>query len=186
MKIRIGVSNHHVHLTEDDYHILFGKEPLEKLRDLSQEGQYACHQTVSVKTEKSELSKLRIIGPFRSYTQVEVSLTDAYQLGIHPPTRDSGDLRDASTVTIIGPQGSVTRACAILATRHIHLSPWELATLGCDKEEEVSVKIPGPKGGTIDHVVFKVDPTYKMELHIDTDDGNAHQVKTGDEGEILR
>ena len=108
MKISIGVSNRHVHLTKEHLNILFGEGyGLEKKNDLTQPGQFASTALVTIKTEKSEISNVRVLGPVRPYTQVEISKTDAYKLGLNPPVRNSGDLKDSAPITIVGPNGSV-------------------------------------------------------------------------------
>ena len=109
MKVTIGVSNRHLHLTDADYQILFGSQPLEKKQDLVQRGQYSTKQLVTIQTEKDKIEKVRLIGPLRTYTQVEISKTDAYKLGIDPPLRESGDLTGASLLEIIGPCGQIKK-----------------------------------------------------------------------------
>ena len=125
MDVTIGVSNHHVHLCKHDLEILFGNDyELSIKKELVQPGEFASNSLVSIKTEKATIENLRILGPIRNYTQVEISRTDAYKLGINPPARDSGDLEGSAGITIIGPNGSIDleKGC-IIATRHIHLTP---------------------------------------------------------------
>ena len=152
MKISVGISNRHVHLTKEDYRLLFGDEEVTKRNDLKQPGMFACNQVVTIKTPKKEINKVRVLGPFRGYTQVEISKTDAYTLGIDPPVRTSGDLDGASEIEIIGPCGSITRNAAIIANRHIHVNK-EIRTehnlVGISK---VSVRKVGEKGATLDDV----------------------------------
>ena len=126
MKVLLGISNRHVHLTEDDYKTLFGDEPLEKVKDLVQPGEYASNQKVSIKTEKNVINNVRLLGPLRSYSQVEISKTDSFTLGIKPPVRNSGDLENAAEVTIVGPKGEVTKECCIIAARHLHINTSDL------------------------------------------------------------
>lgn len=185
MFVNLGVSNHHIHLTEEDYHILFGNAPLEYQKELVQPGQYASNILVTIKTEKATIEKVRLLVPFRNYTQVELSKTDAYKLGINPPVRDSGDLSNASLVEIIGSCGSIKKECAIIANRHIHMTKEDQVRLGLEDKTEVSVKFAGEKGGVLDHVQLKVDDNYKLEMHLDTDDANAFLLKTNDQGEII-
>lgn len=187
MKVSIGVSNRHVHLTQEHLKILFGTNfELEKKNDLTQPKQYASTSVVTIKTEKSQIDNVRVIGPVRSYTQVEISKTDAYKLGVNPPIRDSGSLEGSSPITIVGPNGYVEleEGC-IIPTRHIHILPTQLELYGLSGVEEVSVKLDGEKGGIINNVHIKVSEEAFFELHIDTDDANAHLVKNGDIGEIL-
>lgn len=187
MKISIGVSNRHVHLTKEHLNILFGLGyELEKKNDLTQPGQYASTATVTIKTDKSEISNVRVLGPIRNYTQVEISKTDAYKLGLNPPVRNSGDLENSEAITIIGPNGSVdiNQGC-IIATRHIHILPKQIKEYGLEEKEMVNVRLNGEKGGIITNVYLKVSEEAYFELHLDTDDANAHLVKNGDIGEIV-
>lgn len=184
MRVSVGISNHHVHLTEEDLNLLFGY-PLTVRNNLKQPGQFASNQIVDVIGPKGEIKGLRVLGPTRSYTQVEVSKTDCYKLGISAPVRDSGDLENASVLTIVGPKGSVSRACGIIATRHIHLDSVMRKEKGLENVLEVSVKIPGIKGGIINHVHLKESKEAYFEMHLDTDDANAFLLKNDDEVEIL-
>ena len=184
MKVSVGISNHHVHLTEDDLKILFGCF-LTIRNDLKQPGQFASNQIVDVIGPKGEIKGLRVLGPTRSYTQVEVSKTDCYKLGIDAPIRDSGDLENASVLTIVGPKGSISKPCGIIATRHIHLDSTIRKEKGLENIYEVSVKIPGIKGGILNHVHLKESNEAYFEMHLDTDDANAFLLKNNDEVEIL-
>lgn len=188
MKISIGVSSRHVHVTEEDLYTLFGQDfELEKRNDLNQPGMFASNSVVTIKTEKSIIENVRILGPIRPYTQVEISKTDAHKLGINPPVRDSGNLEGASEVTIIGPKGEITKNCAIIATRHIHLTEEHAKLYGLDGKTMVNVKLPGEKGGIITNVHLKVSKRNLayFELHLDLDDANAHLINNDDIGEIL-
>ena len=188
MNINVGVSNHHVHLNVNDMELLFGPGyQLKHLKDLTQLGQYACCEKVTLKTLKATIEGVRVLGPVRPYTQVEISKTDAYALGLNPPVRDSGDLVDSSPIKIIGPYGSVNlNYGCIIANRHIHLNKQDLNRLGLNVDDIVQVKLDGPKGGIIDNVCLKVDDSYTFELHLDTDDANAHLLKQGDVGSIIK
>lgn len=185
MKVPVGVSNRHIHLTEEDLHTLCGDEPMTAIKDLKQPGQYASTLLLTIKTEKSEISNVRVLGPTRPYTQVELSKTDAYKLGIDPPVRESGDLTGASPITITGPVGSVTKKCAIIANRHIHISPEDRKAYNLENVSSVSVKIGGEKGGTLDNVSLKETTPAYFEIHLDTDDANAHLLKNNDELDII-
>lgn len=187
MKVSIGVSNRHVHLKEEHLEVLFGERyELIKRNDLNQPGQFASMSLVTIKTEKSQIENVRVLGPLRTYTQVEISKTDAYKLGINPPVRDSGDLKGSSAITIIGPNGVVEleEGC-IIPTRHIHILPSQITMYKLEGRDTVSVKIPGEKGGILTNVHLKVSDDAFFELHLDTDDANAHLIKNGDIGEIL-
>ncbi len=159
---------------------------LEKKNDLNQPLQFASTALVTLKTSKSKIDNVRVLGPVRNYTQVEISKTDAYKLGLNPPIRNSGDLESSSPITIVGPNGSIdiSEGC-IIATRHIHILPSQVKLYGLEGVEKVSVKINGEKGGIITNVYLKVSDDSYFELHLDTDDANAHLVKNGDIGEIL-
>ena len=187
MIITIGVSNRHVHLTKEHLEILFGKNyELEIKNMLVQPGQFASTSTLTIKTEKSEIPNVRVLGPIRKYTQVEISKTDAYKLGINPPVRDSGDLKGSSPIELIGPNGSIKleEGC-IIADRHIHITPKLVEELGLEGVKKVSVEIKGEKGGILNNVYLRVSENFALEMHIDTDDANAHLVKTGDIGEVI-
>jgi len=187
MKVSIGVSNRHVHLKEEHLKILFGEDfKLEKKNDLTQPGQYATTSVVTIKTEKSVIENVRVLGPLRSYTQVEISKTDSYKLGLNPPVRDSGDLKGSSPITLVGPKGTVEleEGC-IIPTRHIHILPSQVDMYELEGKDIVSVRIFGEKGGIITNVHLKVSDESFFELHLDTDDANAHLIKNGDIGEII-
>ncbi len=187
MKVSIGVSNRHVHLTKEHLSILFGEDyKLEKKNDLNQPGQFSSTAVVTIKTDKSEIDNVRVLGPIRNYTQVEISKTDAYKLGLNPPVRNSGDLEGSSPIKIVGPKGCVDlKSGCIIATRHIHILPSQLKMYNLEGKETVNVKLNGEKGGIITNVYLKVSDEAFFELHIDTDDANAHLVKNGDIGEII-
>ncbi len=185
MKVLLGISNRHVHLTEEDYKTLFGDEPLGVVKELVQPGQFSSDKKVTIKTEKRAFDGVRLLGPLRKYTQVEVSKTDSFGLGIDPPIRNSGDLEGAAVVTIVGPKGEVTKPCCIIANRHLHINPTQRKELGLVGVEKVSCVIPGEKATTFDNVWIKESEDYTLELHLDTDDGNGSLAKTGDEVEIL-
>lgn len=186
MRIKLGISNRHVHLNNEDYKILFGEIPLTKRNDLNQPGMYACNETVSIKGEKRSYDNVRVLGPLRNYTQVEISKTDAYYLGVNPPVRNSGDLEGASLITIIGPCGEIERNAAIIASRHIHVDKNIRKEHDLEGIEKVSVRIFGEKGGIIDNVYLKDSDEAYFELHLDTDDGNAFLLQQDDEVEIIK
>lgn len=181
----IAVSNRHVHLTKEIYEKLFD-EPISMKKPLNQIGEFASMQTLTIKTEKSEIEKVRVLGPFRKYNQVEISRNDAYKLGINPPVRQSGDLEDSESIKLIGPKGEVTldNAC-IQAERHIHMNPKKAEELGLKNEDLVKLIIDNDKGGVMEAFV-KVSDNGFFEIHIDTDDANCFLLKTGDEVEIVR
>ena len=187
MEVKIGVSNRHVHLCQKDLEILFGNGyELKVDRELSQPGEFASTDRVTIKSDKGEISNVRILGPIRNYSQVEVSKTDAIKLRINPPVRESGDLKDSSPITIVGPCGELklNEGC-IIASRHIHITNKEVVEFGLEGVEKVSVEVLGEKAGILNNVSLKVSDNYALELHLDTDDANAHLIKQNDIGIIL-
>ena len=186
MKVLLGVSNRHVHLTEEDYKTLFGDEVLGKVKDLVQPGQYSSDKKVTIKTEKASFDGVRLLGPLRSYTQVEISKTDSFKLGIDPPMRNSGDLDGAAVVTIVGPVGEVTKPCCIIANRHLHINHKEREELGLLDVDKVKARIVNQKSTVFEDVYLKEDDNFTLELHLDTDDGNGSMGKTGEMVEIFK
>lgn len=186
MQIKVGISNRHVHLTKEDYKILFGDEPLTKKSDLVQPNEYASNMQVTIKGPKSSIEKVRVLGPFRPYTQVEVSTTDTYKLGIKPVVSNSGDLISAEEIEIIGPNGQIKRKCAIVATRHIHLNEEDIKQNNLDINKLYKVKITTEKSAILENVHLKPTKDGVLELHLDTDDANANLLKQEDYVELLK
>ena len=186
MKIQVGVSNRHIHLTRDDYIKLCGDDNIEVKNNLNQPGMFASTTLLTIKTEKAEIPNVRVIGPFREYNQVEISKTDAYKLGLNPPVRTSSDLKDSSSITIVGPKGTLElKEGCIIADRHIHLTPDMKKFYDLEGKDKVNVLIGGVKGGIIFNVDLKVSSDAYFELHLDTDDANAFMLKQGDIVEII-
>ena len=183
MKIKVGVSLRHVHLKEDDYKELFD-ESLSVKNYLNQPGQFSANQTVTLEKNNKRIENVRIIGPCRNYTQVEISRTDAYFLRMSPPVKTSGDLSEAEEITIIGPKSSITRKACIIADRHIHITKEEREKYNLTKEI-YQVKVSGEKGGLFSNVKIKEAPNSYFELHLDSDDANAFNLKQDDEVEII-
>lgn len=183
--MNVGISNRHVHLTEDDFKKLFNNKELEVVKFLNQPGQFASNLKVTIKTEKSEISGVRVLGPLRDYTQVEITKTDAYKLGLNPPVRESGNLKGSEDITIIGDNEITLKECTIIATRHIHASKEDLVKYNLDASKKYKVKINGEKGGIINNVSIKVSDKAFFEMHLDTDDGNGHLLKCGDTATII-
>lgn len=183
--MNVGISNRHVHLTEDDFKKLFNNKKLEAVKYLNQPGQFASNLKVTIKTGKSEISGVRVLGPLRDYTQVEISKTDAYKLGLNPPVRESGNLKGSEDITIIGDNEITLKECTIIATRHIHASEEDLVKYNLDASKKYKVKINGEKGGIINNVSIKVSDKAFFEMHLDTDDGNGHLLKCGDTATII-
>lgn len=178
IKIPVGVSNRHVHLTKNDVDILFGKDyELTKKRDLSQKGQFACEEVVCLKNKDNIIEHVRVLGPVRKYTQVEVSKTDANYLEIDPPVRNSGDLNNSETITIIGTKGQITKQnSCIIATRHIHINSSDYPNL---KDNDI-VNVKVRDNIVMENVYLKKDPSFVLELHIDKDDAKKFELDNGD------
>ena len=177
MKVIVGVSNRHIHLCKEDADILFGKDyTFTKKKELLQPGEYACEEVVKVSTDKHEFPYVRVLGPIRDYTQVEVSKSDADLLGINPPIRDSGDLDNSESVYIEGPNGKIFKKnCCIRANRHIHCN--KLDNIGHTNGDIVSVLA---NGRVISDVHIKEKDSYVLELHIDKNDAAEFGLNTGD------
>lgn len=185
--VPVGVSARHIHLTLEHVEILFGKGyQLTKKKELMG-GQYAANETVTIVGIKLRaLENVRILGPVRKASQVEISATDAIKLGITAPVRESGDIAGSSPIAVIGPKGAVylDEGC-IIAKRHIHMSPADAKMAGVKDGDMVSVKAENERGTTFNHVKTRIDDTFTLEMHIDTDEANAGKISTGDSVTIL-
>lgn len=187
MTVKVGVSNRHVHLTEETYKKLFGDETFSKRNDLVQPGEFASDKVVSIVTEKSRIDNVRVLGPFRQYNQVEINRTDSYKLGVNPPICKSGNLSKALAIVIeYNGKRLLLDNALIIPNRHIHISTSEANNLGIKDNDETSILIDTDKGGILTNVFYKVSNTAVLELHLDTDDANAMNIKTNDNVEILR
>ncbi|AEG59968.1 phosphate propanoyltransferase [Desulforamulus ruminis] len=180
--VTVGISARHVHLTREDVDTLFGPGyELKKFKELSQPDQYACEETVTVVGPKGVIEKVRILGPERKQSQVELSISDCFKLGIKAPLRDSGDLSGSSSVTLVGPVGSVTiKEGAIIAARHIHMHTSDAEKYGLEDRDRIYVRAKGPRGIIFGDVLVRVSDKYKLEMHVDTDEGNAVGLRNGD------
>jgi len=183
-KVPVGISNRHVQLTKEHLAILFGPEHnLTPIKDLSQPGQFAADETVSLIGPKGRIDRVRILGPVRKQTQVEISRTDSFTLGLipPPPVRDSGDLSGTPGIIIEGPKGQVEiEEGVICAQRHLHLHPSEAEKLGLKDKQYVSVRAEGERALVFERVLTRVHPQFAMDLHIDIDEANAAGLKNGD------
>jgi propanediol utilization protein len=187
MKVKIGVSARHVHLCKEDLAYLFGDDyELIPFRPLTQIGEYASSALVTLEGPKGSIANVRILGPVRDYTQIEISKTDAYNLGVNPPVRDSGDILESAAITIVnGDKKLYKEDGCIIANRHIHINQDDALVCGLSQGQVVKVQLPGEKGGILYNVHVKVKENYNLEIHLDLDDANAHLIKNGDEGEII-
>lgn len=183
MKVSVGVSARHCHLTKEVYEKLFGRSELTYKSPLKQPGQFASEERVTIKGPKGFIEGVRILGPLRSYNQVEVSKTDCYKLGVNPPVRKSGHLEGAAEVEIIGPKDKITLPCCIIANRHIHITKEMANSLGVKDDDSVGILIDGEKKGVVEGF-FKVTDKAYFELHLDTDDANGFLLKQDDIVEI--
>ena len=187
-KVPVGISNRHIHLSQQDLETLFGAGyELTIRKDLSQTGQYAAEETLTIEGPKSALQRVRILGPTRNETQVEVSRTDAFALGIQPPVRDSGSLDSSPGLTLVGPKGKVElKQGVIIAQRHIHMSEEDAETFGVKDKELVMVRTGGDRGVTFENVLVRVRSDFVLEMHIDTDEANAAMLANGQLVEVFR
>lgn len=186
-KIPVEVSARHCHLAQADLEKLFGvAHELTKLRQLSEPSDFAAEESVDIKVGDKKIEKVRVVGPLREQTQVEISKTDAVALGVKPPVRLSGDLSDSLPVTLIGPAGEVNlESGLIVALHHIHCNKEEADKLGLKNMDAVAVKIEGERPVTFYDVLVRVRDDYKLCLHLDTDEGNAAGINKIGEGVIL-
>ncbi|MBT9156554.1 MAG: Phosphate propanoyltransferase [Firmicutes bacterium] len=182
MQIPLGISNRHLHLSQEHLALLFGPHyELGAQKLLRQPGQYAALETVTLVGTKGQIEGVRVLGPTRASTQVEISRTDAVRLGIKPPVRESGNLKGATDVVIRGPAGEVVaRESTILAWRHMHLHTAEAKELGLESGASVSVSVLGPRALTFHNVIVRVNQQFRAEFHIDTDEANACGLTNGD------
>ena len=187
VKVPIGVSARHIHLTQEDVEKLFGKGyQLTKKKDLMG-GQFASNEQYTIVGLKLRaIENVRILGPVRSKSQVEISATDARTLGIKAPVRQSGDTAGSAPVALVGPKGAIylDEGC-IVAARHIHMSPADAAAAGLKDNDFVSVRMGNERGAVLDQVKIRVDESFTTEMHIDTDEANACQVKQDDLATII-
>jgi putative phosphotransacetylase len=185
--VPIAMSNRHIHLSQKDLDQLFGPNyELTKMKDLSQPGQFACEEKVDVTGPKGTLKGVRILGPTRSHTQLEISVADSFVLGVKPPVRDSGDIIDSPGVQIVGPLGAMDiPQGAIVASRHIHMHTNDAQNFGLKDKDEVQVKVDGKRGLIFSNVLVRVSDSFALEMHVDVEEGNAAGVSNGQLVEIL-
>lgn len=185
--VPIGVSNRHVHVSKEVYTVLFGQDELTKKVDLKQPGQYAANETVTLVGPKGSIEKVRILGPFRNDTQVEISLTDSFTLGVPGVIRESGDLRETPGITLLGPKGKLTISQGVIvAHRHIHMHPDDARRMGVVDKERVTVTVHGERELTFSNVIIRVSPKFALEMHIDVDEANAGRIKNNDIGIVSK
>ena len=188
-EIPVGISNRHIHLSKEHVEILFGAGyELTPFKDLSQPGQYACkEQLTRVGPSLRPIEKVRVLGPVRPASQVEISRTDAYALKVAPPVRESGKIAGSAPITIIGPKGVVTlKEGCIIANRHIHMSLEEGERFGVKDNEYVDIDAFGERKTRFFDVQVRVHKDFRLEMHLDTDDANAAGLKNGSKVSIVK
>ena len=187
--VPVGVSNRHIHLNQADLETLFGEGyQLTPFKDLSQPGQYACKELLTiVGPSLRPIENVRVLGPLRSKSQVEISATDSYVLKVKPPVRESGNLTASAGVTIIGPKGVVrlNEGC-IIANRHIHMSPSDAAKFNVKDGDFVVVDVKGKRRTRWYDVQVRVSEDFRLEMHVDTDDANATGIGNGCKVQIVK
>lgn len=188
MVVPIEVSARHLHITKEDFRKLFGQDAeLSKLRDLNQPGEFAANETVTVVGPKRRMIEaVRILGPNRKITQIELSYTDGVFLGIDLPHRLSGDIEGSAPIVLVGPKGVLDlKQGAIRAQRHIHMSPEQAEKWGLKHGQKVSVETRGPMKVTFNNVVIRTQKDLNLSMHIDTDEANAAGIHSGETGVII-
>ncbi|WP_349402011.1 phosphate propanoyltransferase [Candidatus Phytoplasma solani] len=188
--IPVGISGRHVHLSQKTLDVLFGGKnfQLTFFKHLKQTGQFAAQEKIDILSPTGKiLSQVRILGPVRSLDQVEISQSDALRHGFNAPVRESGDIKDSERATLIGPKGQVDiKEGVIIANRHIHLSTQDAKDFGLEDKQIVNIKIKGIKSGTLEGVLCRVHPDFKLECHLDTDDASAFLLKSGDQVTLIK
>ncbi|WP_130837840.1 phosphate propanoyltransferase [Lachnoclostridium sp. Marseille-P6806] len=186
--VPIGVSARHIHLTQEDVETLFGAGyQLTKKKELMG-GQFAANEQVTIVGLKLRaIENVRILGPVRRRSQVEISATDAVKLGIKAPVRESGDVAGSAPIAVVGPQGALyLKEGCIIAARHIHMNPADAAAAGVHDGDYVSVRVDNDRGTVFNRVKIRVDPAFTLEMHIDTDEANASHIAQGDTAVIVK
>ena len=179
LNVKVGVSNRHVHLTQEVYDMLFDHEPTIKA-ELTQPGMYAYNECVTLRVGEKEIKNVRLLGPFRDYNQVEISATDARLFKINPPIRQSGDLAGAEDITLISDKATVDlKEACIIAKRHLHITPEDALKYDIKDNEELNIIVDREDGGVM-KCYAKVALNSALEIHLDTDNANAFSIKQGD------
>ncbi len=172
--VPVGISNRHVHICQKDLEILFGQKELTVMKPLFQPDQFAAEEKVTLVGPKRSIEGVRILGQMRDYTQVEISRTDSYYLGVEPALRDSGDLDGTPGITIRGPKGEITLdKGVIIARRHIHMTEEDAKEFGVKDKDRVNVLVEGERPVVFSDVLVRVNNEYALEMHIDTDEANS-------------
>lgn len=187
--VPVGISNRHIHLSRKDVETLFGEGyKLTLLKDLSQPGQFACKETVTIiGPSLRPIENVRVLGPERKASQVEISKTDSYVLKVKPPVRESGKIEGSAPITVIGPKGVVTlKEGCIIANRHIHMAPEDGIFYGVKDGDYVTVDAEGTRRTRFFDVQVRVNEAFRLEMHLDTDDANAVGLSNGSKVKIVK
>lgn len=186
-EVNIGVSNRHIHLSRSDLETLFGAGyQLKKMKDLSQPGQYAAEETLDVIGPKGKIERVRILGPVRKESQVEISVSDSVKLGVDPPIRDSGDIDNTPGITLAGPSGKLElKKGVIIAKRHLHLDPATAAEMGLKDKDVITAYLKTERPIRLESIGVRVSEQYATDLHIDMDEANAALAKNGDKAILI-
>ncbi len=186
-KIPVEVSARHIHLGQKDMEILFGRgHQLKKIKQLSQPAEFACEELLTLQINGKEIKNVRVIGPLRDATQVEISITDAFYFSVNPPVRLSGDIEGSPGAVLAGPEGQVNLAeGVVIAQRHLHCSLEEAKRLGLKNGDKVSIKVDSERPVVFENIAVRAKDSYSLALHLDTDEGNAAGIKKQGEGLII-
>ena len=184
----VGLSNKHVHLSKEHINILFGEgHELTPFKDLSQPGQYACEEKADLVGPKRTIPGVRILGPARKESQVEIALSDGFTLGLKEvPVRDSGNLEGTPGIKLVGPCGEVELSRGVIAAaRHIHMHTSDAEKYGLKDKQLVKVKVGGPRGLIFENVLIRAHETFALDMHLDVEEGNAAGLANGDVVEVI-
>lgn len=187
MKLPIALSNRHIHLSASDIETLFGQgHTLTHFKDLSQPGQFACDEKVDVVGPKGTIKGVRVLGPARPESQLEISLADGFVLGVKAPIRDSGQVDGTPGVKLVGPKGEVEiEKGVIVAARHIHMHTEDAEKFNVADNQRVKIRTSGERAVVFENVLVRVSPKFALEMHVDVEEGNAAGVKNGDMVELI-
>jgi putative phosphotransacetylase len=188
-RVPVGLSNKHVHLSQKDINILFGEgHELTSIKDLGQPGQFACDEKVDLVGPKRTIKGVRVLGPARGESQVEISLSDGFTLGIPDvPVKGSGSLVGTPGIKLVGPKGEVELEQGVIAAaRHIHMNPKEAAEFGVKDKDMVKVKAEGERGLVFENVLIRVHDSFALEFHVDVEEGNAAMIQNKQMLEVIK
>lgn len=188
LQIPVGVSNRHIHLSQEDLETLFGRgKTLTHKKDLTQTGQFAAEECVTIVGPKGCIEKIRVLGPVREKTQVEILASDTFKLGVKAPLRESGEIDGTPGIAVVGPKGCVQiTEGVIVSQRHIHMTTKDAERFACKNKEIVSIEFNGPRGGILHNVIVRVSDSSKLDFHLDVDEANCLGMKDKDTIKIIK